>query len=124
MKKGGGMTKHSADTTSTTKKFLAAGGLAFSLVGVGLFAGVGTAVADGTLPDTGSNDEQIENRDNGLDSNLAMDACWGGIPSLPVTAGEVVGDPDSAGCELARDASSPAESSWPGATFTGWGKMH
>ena len=57
------MTKHSADTTSTTKKFLAAGGLAFSLAGFGLFAGVGTAVADGT------------------------DVCWGGIPSPGDTVG-------------------------------------
>lgn len=107
------MTKHTADTNSTTKKFLAASGLAFSLVGIGLFAGVGTAVADGTLPDTGSYDEQIENRDSGLDTNLAEDACWGGVASVP--AAFEVGDPESAGCEHARDASSfPADSSWPG----------
>jgi hypothetical protein len=42
------MSKHATDTASTTKKFLATGGLAFSLAGFGLFAGVGTAVADGT----------------------------------------------------------------------------
>ena len=40
-----------------TKKILAASGLAFGLVGFGLFAGVGTAVADGTMPNTGSYDE-------------------------------------------------------------------
>ena len=33
------MSKHAADTASTTKKFLAAGGLAFGLAGLGLFAG-------------------------------------------------------------------------------------
>jgi hypothetical protein len=91
------MTKHVA---STTKKFIAAGGLAFSLVGFGLFAGVGTAVADGTSPDTGSYDEQIENRDSGLDSNLTEDACWGGVASVPVAF--EVGDPESAGCEHSR----------------------
>ena len=71
------MTKHTADTAGTTKKFLAAGGLAFSLVGFGLFAGVGTAVA--TTPDTGTYDEQVENRDGSSDTNLTMDTCWGGL---------------------------------------------
>jgi hypothetical protein len=106
------MSKHAADTASTTKKLLAAGGLAFSLAGFGLFADVGPAVADGTTPDSGSNDEQ---------TNLAQDACWGGIPSPPVTAVEVVGDPSSAGCEHSRVTASypagpsyPAASSWPG----------
>jgi hypothetical protein len=89
------MTKHVA---STTKKFVAAGGLVFGLAGFGLFAGVGTAAA--TAPDTGTYDEQIENRDNGLDSNLAEDACWGGVASVPVAF--EVGDPESAGCEHSR----------------------
>ena len=48
------MTKHVA---STTKKLFAAGCLALSLAGLGLFAGVGTAAA--TAPDTGSYDEQL-----------------------------------------------------------------
>jgi hypothetical protein len=77
---------------STTKKFLAAGGLAFSLAGFGVFAGTGTAVADGTAPDTGSYDEQLD---------LALEDCW--------TSGM------SAGCEHSRiNASYPANSSWPG----------
>lgn len=108
------MIKHAADTNNITKQLLAAGGIAVSLLGFGLFAGIGTAVADGTLPDTGSYDEQIETRDGGVDSNLAEDACWGGVAGVP--APFVVGDPESAGCEHARDASSyPADSSWPGA---------
>ena len=105
MKEEGEMTKHSADTTSTTKKFLAAGGLAFSLAGFGLFAGVGTAVADGT------------------------EACWGGIPppgdtaagafdaaSSAGTVGQTMPDPEEAGCEHSRLTipSFPAESSFPG----------
>ena len=39
------MTKHSADTASTTKKFLAAG-LALGVASLGLFASAGTAAAD------------------------------------------------------------------------------
>jgi hypothetical protein len=95
------MTKHVA---STTKKLFAAGGLAFGLAGFGIFAGVSTAVADGTSPDTGSYDELIENRDSGLDSNLAEDACWGGVASVP--AAFEVGDPESAGCGHSRMAGS------------------
>jgi hypothetical protein len=41
----------------TTKKFLVVGGIAFGLAGRGLFGGVGTALADGTKPDTGTYDE-------------------------------------------------------------------
>ena len=41
------MSKYAADTASTTKKFLAAGGLAFGVASLGLFAGHGTAAADG-----------------------------------------------------------------------------
>jgi hypothetical protein len=41
------MSKHAADTASTTKKFLAAGGLAFGVASLGLFASAGTATADG-----------------------------------------------------------------------------
>jgi hypothetical protein len=109
---------------STTKKFLAAGGLAFSLAGFGLFAGIGTAVADGTTPDTGSYDEQTD---------LAQEACTGGIPSPPGTAsaafdvassagnsGAALPNPEEAGCQHNRVTSSsppasyPAASSWPG----------
>ena len=115
------MSKNTANSASTTKKLLATGGLAFSLAGFGLFAGVGTAVADGTAPDSGSYDEQ---------DNLAQDACWGGIPAPPVTAVEVVGDPSSAGCEHSRVTASygsrgSTSSSWPGGpAFTGYGPMH
>jgi uncharacterized membrane protein len=44
---------------STTKKFLVVGGIAFGLAGSGLFGGVGTALADGTKPDTGTYDELL-----------------------------------------------------------------
>jgi hypothetical protein len=114
------MSKHATGTASTTKKFLATGGLAFSLAGFGLFAGVGTAVADGT------------------------EACWGGIPSPGATAagafdaassagtsGATMPDPVEAGCEDSSVTSSapagsyPAASSWPGSSFqTGWAPMH
>jgi hypothetical protein len=83
------MTKHVA---STTKKFLAAGGLAFSLAGFGLFAGLGTAAA---APDTGTYDDQMD---------LAQEGCWGGVSSAPVAF--EVGDPESAGCEHSRMAGS------------------
>ena len=83
------MTKHVA---STTKKFLAAGGLAFSLAGFGLFAGLGTAAA---APDTGTYDDQMD---------LEQEGCWGGAPSLPVAF--EVGDPEPAGCEHSRMAGS------------------
>jgi hypothetical protein len=46
------MSKHAANTASTTKKFLAAGGLAFGVASLGLFASAGTAAADGqNIPD-------------------------------------------------------------------------
>ena len=41
------MSKHAADTANTTKKFLAAAGLAFGVASLGLFASAGTAAADG-----------------------------------------------------------------------------
>jgi hypothetical protein len=118
---------------STTKKFLAAGGLAFSLAGFGLFASVGTAVADvvadGTV-DSGSYDEQ---------TNLAQDACTGEIPSPPEdggatawlptasaadevsssagTIGAALPDPEEAGCHHAAmidgSASARLASSYP-----------
>jgi hypothetical protein len=50
------MTMH---VVSITKKFLVAGGFALGLAGYGLFGGVGFAVADGTLPDTGTYDELL-----------------------------------------------------------------
>jgi hypothetical protein len=121
------MSNHAADTASTTKKFLAAGGLAFSLAGFGLFAGVGTAVADGT----------------------AQAACWGGIPPPSDTAAgafeaansaatfyAALPNPEEAGCHYSRAASSyPAgasygpnggtSSSWAGSSFeNGWPSMH
>jgi hypothetical protein len=68
---------------STTKKFLAAGGLAMSLAGFGLFAGVGTAVADGALPDTGSFDELLNiGDDNGFQDLIAGSyGPWGSVTS-------------------------------------------
>lgn len=130
---------------STTKKFLAAGGLAFSLAGFGLFASVGTAVADGTTPDSGSYDEQTD---------LAQAACSGATPSPPSdggatdwlptaaaadeasssagTIGASTPDPTEAGCQHNRVSSSypagpsyPAGSSYPGGqTVIGWPPMH
>ncbi len=87
------MSKHAADTASTTKKFLAAAGLASSLAGLGLFAGVGTAAA--TAPDTGTYDDMMD---------LAQEGCWGGVSSAP--AAFEVGDPESGGCEHSRMAGS------------------
>jgi len=100
------MTKQVA---STTKKFLAAGGLAFSLASLGMSASVGTAAADGLdahpmppavidengtheTPDTGSYDEML---------GLAQASCWySGM---------------SSGCHHSRLAGSyPASASWPG----------
>ena len=115
------MSTHAADNASTTKKILAAGSLAFGVASLGLFAGVGTAVADGT------------------------EACWGGPIHLPAgafdaessagTSGATMPDPAEAGCEDSSVTGSyPAQasygpsgstsSSWPGSTFTGYGPMH
>ena len=56
----------------TTKKLIAAGGLALGLAGAGLSAGVGTALADGTLPDTGTYDELLGIMDdNGFQDLIA-----------------------------------------------------
>lgn len=78
------MTKHAAGTGRTTKIFAAAGALAFGLSGFGIFSGVSTAVADGTLPDSGSYDELLN------------------IPD------------DNATHEAPDTGSYPAQSSWPG----------
>jgi hypothetical protein len=101
------MTKHVA---SPTKKFLAAGGLAFALASLSMFASVGTAAADGLdasspavidangtqeTPDTGSYDEML---------SLAQEKCWQSRMS--------------AGCDHSRITSTyPAgnwSGSWPG----------
>jgi hypothetical protein len=42
---------------SSTKKFIAASGLALGLATFGMSVSAGTAIADGTKPDTGSYDE-------------------------------------------------------------------
>jgi hypothetical protein len=76
---------------STTKKFLAAAGLALGLTGFGLFADISIAAAHATAPDTGTYDDMTD---------LAEEGCWGGVSSPPV-AWEV-GDPESAGCEHSR----------------------
>src|SRR6476620_1714268 len=41
------MSKHAADTASTKKKLFSAGGLALGVGSLALFAGIGTAAADG-----------------------------------------------------------------------------
>ena len=74
---------------NTTKKFLAAGGLAFGLASLGMFASAGTAAA--TAPDTGSYDEVLD---------LALEDCWAGGMS--------------SGCDHSRITSNPASPSWPG----------
>ena len=60
---------------------LVAGGLALSLAGFGVFAGVASAAPD---------------------LNVNQENCWGGV--VYPTAWEV-GDPESAGCEHLRDTS-------------------
>ena len=114
------MSKHAADTARTSKKFLAAGGLAFSLAGFGLFAGVGTAVADGTEACSG-----------GIQSPGDTAAAAYDAASSAGTLGAAMPDPEEAGCEHSRLTSSspassyPADSSWPGSSFeNGWAPMH
>jgi hypothetical protein len=114
------MTKHAADTASTTtKKFLAAGGLAFSLAGFGLFAGVGAAVADGTEACSGGIHQPSDT------AAPAFDAA-----SSAGTLGATRPDPEEAGCAHSLLTSSsparsyPAASSYPGNSFqTDW-SMH
>ncbi|MCW2688574.1 MAG: hypothetical protein JWR37_3464 [Mycobacterium sp.] len=72
------MTEHVA---STTKKFLAAGGLAFGLAGFGLFAGAGTAAA--TAPDTGSYDELLNIPDDNATHEVPNTGSYPGEPSWP-----------------------------------------
>jgi hypothetical protein len=117
------MTKHAAYTASTTiKKFLAAEGLAFSLAGFGLFAGVGTAVADGTEACTGGIPAPKDTAAPAFDAegSAGTNGAWGTMP-----------DPEEASCEHSHLTSSapavsyPAASSYPGNSFqTGWGPMH
>jgi hypothetical protein len=66
---------------TSTKSMLVADGLALSLAGFGVFAGVASAAPD---------------------LNVNQEYCWGGV-AYP-TAWEV-GDPESAGCEHLRDTS-------------------
>ena len=83
------MSKHAADTASTTKKFLAAGGLAVSVASLGLFASAGTAAADelcsSTLPMT----------------------CWDHTPMPPAVI-------DEDGFHNYDTSSYPADPTWPG----------
>ena len=72
------MSKHAADTASTTKKFLAAGGLAFGVASLGLFASAGTAAADGhevQNPDGtfGATDEDSPSQRLGYDQEYGVD---------------------------------------------------
>jgi hypothetical protein len=102
------MTKHVA---SPTKKFLAAGGLAFALASVGMFASSGTAAADGLdasspavidangtheTPDTGSYDELLI---------LEQEACWQSGMSLGCDHSRLTGSYGPNGTVV---------SSWPG----------
>ena len=72
------MSKHAADTASTTKKFLAAGGLALGVASLGLFASAGTATADGQNvqnPDGtfGALDEDSQSQRLGYDQEYGVD---------------------------------------------------
>ena len=72
------MSKHAADTASTTKKFLAAGGLALGVASLGLFASAGTAAADGhdvQNPDGtfGALDEDSQSQRLGYDQEFGVD---------------------------------------------------
>ena len=72
------MSKHAANTASTTKKFLAAGGLAFGVASLGLFASAGTAAADGhdvQNPDGtfGALDEDSQSQRLGYDQEYGVD---------------------------------------------------
>jgi hypothetical protein len=72
------MSKHAADTASTTKKFLVAGGLAFGVASLGLFASAGTAAADGHTvqnPDGvfGATDGASQSRRLGYDQEYGVD---------------------------------------------------
>jgi len=67
------MSKHAANTASTTKKFLAAGGLAFGVASLGLFASAGTAAADGqNIPDL----EPMGSNWGDPDGAEALDVSW------------------------------------------------
>ena len=72
------MSKHAADTANTTKKFLAAAGLAFGVASLGLFASAGTAAADGhdvQNPDGtfGALDEDSQSQRLGYDQEYGVD---------------------------------------------------
>ena len=69
---------------NTTKKFLAAGGLALSLASLGLFASAGTAVADGVdatpMPPAVIDEDGFQNYDT---SSYPVDPSWPPPPSWP-----------------------------------------
>ena len=93
------LANHARNTTkknapNTTKMFLAAGGLALSLAGLGLFASAGTAVADGVdatpMPPAVIDEDGFQNYDT---SSYPADPSWPPPPSWP---------------------SPPSSGSWPG----------
>jgi hypothetical protein len=75
---------------TVTKRLVAAWGLVFGVVGVGLFLTT-DSVVNATNSDTGTYDELL---------NLAQEGCWGRVAPQPVPW--QVGDAESAGCAQAR----------------------
>ena len=122
------MSKHAADTASTTKKFLAAGGLAFGVASLGLFASAGTATADGhevQNPDGtfGATDEDSPSQRLGYDQEYGVDT----VPArfsydtsanvlganTPVSSWPGLAIPDEDGFQSYITSSYPADPSWP-----------
>lgn len=112
------MAEHSVYTVSAAKKFLAAGGLALAVVGLGLFSGPGTAAADGHNAVNPDGTFGAADVDNAYGQDL--------VPAVQsyVTSSYPAGSsyPASSGSYenhgIVPASSYPAGSSYPGA---GWG---
>ena len=112
------MAAHSVNAVSTTKKLLAAGGLVLGVIGLGLFAGPGIAMADG---------HTVENPDatfGSADVDNAYGVDW--IPAVQtyVTSSYPAASSYPAGSSATRVRTSPpATSSSAGGSYpgVGWG---
>jgi hypothetical protein len=113
------MSKHAANTTSTTKKFLAAAGLAFGVASLGLFGSAGTAAADGhNIPDPEPMGANWGDPDGAEVRDVSMVPAVDSYVTSSYPAGS--GTPNVWPKPLANlpSASYPADPSHPG---SGWG---
>lgn len=112
------MAEHSVNAVSATKRLLAAGGLALGAVGLGVFAGPGTAMADGhnvVNPDGTFGAADVDNA-YGQDMVPAVQSVV--TSSYPAASSYPGASGSYENHGIVPTSSYPAGSSYPGA---GWG---